>query len=165
MDNEPYNDVIKSVAKSLLLNPQRMIREDDLKFVVKGFQFERVMVDVYENLKNVGFELIKTKFDERTYYVLTSEGKDDNLSPTQYGILAMIIAISKEMEENIALTDLKEIFFEVWDTDISYLIAEDYLREDKEIGIIKITPLGKALVKDIINDLNLNNLLKSFDHE
>jgi predicted transcriptional regulator len=165
MDNEPYKDVIKSVAKSLLLNPQRMIREDDLKFVVKGFQFERVMVDVYENLKNVGFELIKTKFDERTYYVLTSEGKDDNLSPTQYGILAMIIAISKEMEENIALTDLKEIFFEVWDTDISYLIAEDYLREDKEIGIIKITPLGKALVKDIINDLNLNNLLKSFDHE
>ncbi|MFW9820667.1 MAG: hypothetical protein ACFFE5_13740, partial [Candidatus Thorarchaeota archaeon] len=107
-------------------------------------------------------DLIKTTFLEQKYYILTSEGKDDNITPSQYGTLALIIALSKEVDENIKIEDLKEIFEEVWDTDVQFLIDNDYIRKFDELGIIKISPLGKAIMKNIIMDIELKNLLDLF---
>jgi len=162
MEIKEIEEVIKNITKIILTNPQRMIREEDLKNLSKDLNFKQVMSEVYVNLKNIGFELIKTKFLEQTFYILTSEGKDDNVTPSQYGSLALIVALSKEVDENIKIEDLKEIFNEIWDTDIQFLIENDYLRKFDELGIIRVAPLGKAIMKNIIVDIQLKNLLNLF---
>lgn len=156
------DETVKNITKLILTNPQKIIREEDLKNLSKEANFEEIMSNVYLNLRNVGFELIKTKFLDQQFYILTSDGKDDNITPSQYGTLALIIALSKEVDENIKIEDLKEIFSENWDTDIQFLIDNDYIRNFDELGIIKIAPLGKAVMKNIIVDLELKNLLNLF---
>ncbi|MHA1254789.1 MAG: hypothetical protein ACTSPS_04230, partial [Promethearchaeota archaeon] len=114
------------------------------------------------NLKNVGFEFIKSRFLGQNYYILTSEGKDDRVTPSQYGTLALILALSKEMDGNLDLNDLKDIFKEVWNTDMKFLFENDYIRKIEDQNILTITPLGKALLKNIIKDIELKNLLEVF---
>ncbi|MFW9987861.1 MAG: hypothetical protein ACFFC3_04335 [Candidatus Odinarchaeota archaeon] len=159
------NEIVKNITKIILTNPQKVIREEDLRNLSRDLDFEQIMSDVYQNLKNVGFELIKTKFLEQQYYILTSDGKDDNITPSQYGILALIIALSKEVDENIKIEDLKEIFGELWASDVQFLINNDYLRIFEDLGIIKVTPLGKAIMKNVIKDLKLQNLLNLFGNK
>ncbi|MFX0038978.1 MAG: hypothetical protein ACFFCY_09615 [Promethearchaeota archaeon] len=156
------NQIVKNITKLILTNPQKIIREEDLKNLSKEFNFEEIMSEVYMNLRNVGFELITTKFLEQQFYILTSEGKDDNITPSQYGTLALIIALSKEVDENIKIEDLKEMFNEIWDSDIRFLIENDYIRKFDELGIIKVSPLGKAVMKNIIVEIELKNLLNLF---
>ena len=165
MLTKEIEEVTKNITKIILSNPQKMIREEDLKNLSKDLKFEQVMSEIYVNLQNIGFELIKTKFLEQTFYILTSEGKDDDITPSQYGALALIVALSKEVDENIKIEDLKEIFANVWDTDIQFLIENDYLRKFDDLGTIKVAPLGKAIMKNIIVDIKLKNLLNLFNEE
>lgn len=162
METENTEEVVRKITKIILTNPQKMIREEDLKNLSKELNFDIIMSEIYVNLQNIGFELIKTTFLEQKFYILTSGGKDDNITPSQYGTLALIIALSKEVDENLKIEDLKEIFDEIWDTNIQFLIDNDYLRKFEEIGIIKVAPLGKAIMKNIIGDINLKNLLELF---
>jgi hypothetical protein len=162
MDDKSYEDVLKNLTRIILTSPQKMIRKDDLLNLCKGFDFERLISDVYINLKRVGFEFISSNFMGQKYYILTSEGKDDNITPSQYGTLALIIALSKELDENINIDDLKEIFIDLWNSDVQFLIENDYLRKDDSLNIIKVTPLGKALLKDVLEDLKLKQLIDVF---
>ncbi|MFX0031162.1 MAG: hypothetical protein ACFE8E_00760 [Candidatus Hodarchaeota archaeon] len=155
-------DTVKLITRMILTQPQKMIREDDLKNLCKNYDFDKIMSDVYHNLKNVGFEFIKSKFLNETFYILTSEGKDDTISASQYGTLALIIAMSKEVDDNLKIEDLKEVFSEVWESDIAFLINNDYLRKIEDSGSLIVTPLGKALMKNVIQNLNLKNLLDLF---
>ncbi|MFX0021357.1 MAG: hypothetical protein ACFE9S_03465 [Candidatus Hermodarchaeota archaeon] len=161
-NSNEIGDTIRNITKIILTNPQKIIREEDLKSLTKDFDFDEIMSEIYLNLRNVGLELIKTTFLEQKYYILTSEGKDDNMTPSQYGTLALIIALSKEVDENMKIEDLKEIFNEVWDSDVQFLIDNDFIRKFDELGIIKIAPLGKAIMKNIIMDIELKNLLNLF---
>lgn len=162
-ENNTLNEIIKNITKLILTNPQKIIREEDLRNLSKNFNFDEILNEVYLNLRNVGFELIKTKFIDQEFYILTSDGKDDNITPSQYGILALIIALGKEIDEHIKIDDLKEIFNELWDTDVQFLINNDYLRMFDDLGVIQVTPLGKATMKNIIKDLQLKNLLNIFE--
>jgi hypothetical protein len=157
-----YNESVTNITKMIITSPQSLIREEDLRNLCVGFDFEDVLSEVYTNLKNIGFEFIKSQFLDQNYYILTSEGKDDNISPSQYGTLALILTLSKEIDEDLKIDDLKEVFNEVWASDVEILIENDYLREIEKYGIIKVTPLGKAVLKNIISDLNLSDLLESF---
>ena len=162
------NDIeltIKKITNLILTTPQKMIREEDLKILSKHFNFEEIMSEVYLNLQKIGFELIKTSFFDQGYYVLTTDGIDDNITPTQYGILALIAALSKELEEVIPIKDIKDIFKEIWNTDIKFLIDNDYLRKNEDINVIRLTPLGKAILKNIYKDLSLDNLINIFEEE
>ena len=162
MENETFEEVVKNIAKLVLTSPQKMIREEDLRIISKDFEFEEIISAVYLNLKNIGFEFVKSKFLDQVYYVLTSEGKDDNITPSQYGTLALILALSKELDENLEINDLEEIFKVVWTSDVEFLINNDYLRRFEDQNILRITPLGKALLKNILQDLDLKNLLETF---
>ncbi|MFW9895070.1 MAG: hypothetical protein ACFFD7_04630 [Candidatus Thorarchaeota archaeon] len=157
---ENIEEVVRNITKIILTNPQKMIREEDLKNLSRDFDFETTVSKIYLNLQDIGFELIKTTFLEQTFYIVTSEGKDDNVTPSQYGTLALIVALSKEVDENLQIEDLKEIFKEIWDTDIEFLIENDYLRKFEDLGIIKVAPLGKAIMKNIIGNIQLKNLLE-----
>jgi len=165
MENTSYEETVKNVTKIILTSPQRMIREEDLKNLCKDFDFEQVISDVYVNLKNVGLDFFSSKFLDQKFYILTSEGKDDNVTPSQYGTLALILTLSKEVDENIQIDDLKDIFSDVWNSDVQYLIDNDFLRENEELNLIKVTPLGKAALKNIIDDLKLKNLLNIFQEK
>ena len=162
MEQKSYEDTVTEITKIVLTSPQKMIRKEDLVNLSRGFDFEKIISDVYLNLTKIGFEFISSNFLGHKYYILTSEGKDDKISPSQYGTLALIIALSREVDENINIDDLKDIFFEVWETDIKFLIEYDYLRKDDSLNILKVTPLGKALLKDIIDDLELKRLINIF---
>ncbi|MBY9010019.1 MAG: hypothetical protein KGD74_09160 [Candidatus Lokiarchaeota archaeon] len=162
METVNFDEIVKNIAKIVLTSTQKMIREEDLLVLTKNLDFEQVISAVYSNLKNVGFEFIKSRFLDQNYYILTSEGKDDRVTPSQYGTLALILALSKELDENLNLNDLKDIFKEVWSTDMKFLIENDYLRELDDQNTLRITPLGKALLKNIIKDIELKNLLETF---
>jgi len=162
MENNNYEEVVRNIAKIVLTSPQKMIREEDLRILSKNFEFEEIINSVYLNLQNIGFEFIKSKFLDQVFYVLTSEGKDDNILPSQYGTLALILALSKEIDENLEIKDLEEIFKEVWTSDVEFLIEKDYLRKFEDQKILRVTPLGKALLKNVIQDLDLKNLLETF---
>ncbi len=162
-DNKNISEVVKIITKLILTNQQKVTREEDIRNLSKNFNFEKVMSETYMRLKDVGFDLIKTKFLEQQVYILTSDGKDDNITPSHYGTLALIIALSKEIDENIKIDDLKEMFDEVWNAEIQYLIENDYLRIFDDLGIARITPLGKAVMKNIYKDLNLKDLLNVFE--
>ena len=168
MSKKQNNDEITSkITKVILTNQQKMLREDDLRNLCEGSNFDQIIKSVYASLQNIGFELITTKFLDQKYYVLTSEGKDDAITPSQYGTLALILALSKEVDENIQLSDLKDLFSEVWSSDVEFLLDNDYLRKINinDLDIIKITPLGKATLKNIIHNINLKNLLEVFKSE
>ncbi len=165
MENQDIETTVRKITKLILTNPQKLIREEDLKTLSSEQDFEDLISKVYINLQNVGFELIKTKFFDQSFYVLTTDGMDDTISPSQYGILALITALSKELEENLPIKDIKELFAEVWDSDVKLLIDNDYLRENEDLAIIRVSPLGKAILKNIIQDLRLKNLLNVFEEE
>ena len=162
LENENFEETVKTVTKMVLTTPQKMIREEDIRNLSRNHDFEQIISKVYMNLRNIGFEFISTMFLDQRYYILISDGKDDNLTPSQYGILALIIALGKEIEDNLSVKDIKEIFSDVWESDVKFLIDNDYLRIIEEFEIIKITPLGKAVLKNIIGDLKLKNLLDLF---
>ena len=163
-----YEEIVRKITRLILTNQQKMIREDDLKNMYDsslGIDFNKIISDVYEQLRKVGFELVKTNFLNQKYYVLISEGKDDNITPSQYGTLALILALSKEVEENMKISDLKEMFSEVWNSDVDFLIENDYLRKIEDLGVVKITPLAKATFFNILPDLKLKNLLDVFENK
>ena len=162
MENLNFEDVVKNIAKIVLTSPQKMIREEDLRILSRNFEFEEIISAVYLYLQNVGFEFIKSVFLDQIFYVLTSEGKDDSVTPSQYGTLALILALSKEIDENLEIKDLEEIFKEVWTSDVEFLIKKDYLRRFDDQKILRVTPLGKALLKNILQNLDLKNLLEAF---
>jgi hypothetical protein len=162
MENVNFEDAVRNIAKIVLTSPQKMIREEDLRILSKNFEFDEIISAVYLNLQSIGFEFIKSMFLDQVYYVLTSEGKDDEVTPSQYGTLALILALSKEIDENLEIEDLEEIFKEVWTSDVEFLIKKDYLRVFEDQKIIRVTPLGKALLKNILQDLDLKNLLEAF---
>lgn len=165
MEDQEFNKSVTNITKLIITSPQKMIREDDLRNLSLGFDFEDILSNVYINLKKIGFEFIKSKFQDQNYYILTSEGKDDDVTPSQYGTLALIFTLSKELDEDLKTEDLKEVFHEVWDSDVDYLIKNDYLREIEDLGIIKVTPIGKAILINVMKELNLKDLLESFGNE
>ncbi|MHA1803736.1 MAG: hypothetical protein ACTSU4_04300 [Promethearchaeota archaeon] len=166
MNQDDLSEIVKTLSKFLLQNQALMAREEDLKNLYPNeSEFPQVISLLYEKFKEIGIELITSKFHGEKYYILTMEGKDKEISPEQYGILALLIAYSKEFDENMNLKDVKEIFSDVWETDIQFLINKDYMRISKlqDLEMIEITPLGKALLKNIVKDLQLKNLLEIFE--
>jgi len=163
MENNIFGETTRKIARLVLNNQQKMTRKDDLKNLCGSLNFDEVLIEVDGILSKLGFDFFSTSFLGQEYYVLTSEGKDDNITPSQYGALALIIALSKEVDKNIKFDDLKEIFAEVWDIDVQFLINKDYLRVFDELGIIIVTPLGKAIMKNILPDLDLKNLLEALN--
>jgi hypothetical protein len=163
MQNIKFEESVKKITKLIFTSPQKLIREEDLRNLSLGFDFEEIISEVYTNLKKIGFEFIKSKFQDQNYYVLTSEGKDDDISPSQYGTLALIFTLAKEVDEDLNIDDLKEVFKEVWTSDIISLIEKDYIRKIDNLNILKITPLGKAVLKNVLQDLNLKDLLELFE--
>lgn len=167
--NNPNTNNIDNLArkfcKIFLINEKKMIRERDLiEMCLNPDNFDNIIKKVHNNLKNIGFELVKTSFLEEKYYILTTEGKEKALSPIHYGILALIVALNNEIGENLNYFELKNILKDVWE-NVEYLIKNNYLTQIKtrDHHLIKITPIGKGVLKNIISEINLKKLLEIFE--
>jgi len=51
-----YNESVTNITKMIITSPQRLIREEDLRNLCVGFDFEDILSEVYVNLKNIGFD-------------------------------------------------------------------------------------------------------------
>jgi len=167
MSEKIFNQIVQKITKLILTNEQKMIREEDLlNLCPESIDFEQVINQTYKNLMDVGFELITSTFLEQKFYILTTEGKDDDITPSQYGTLAFILALTKEVDENLKFSDLRDIFSKIWDS-VEFLLKKDYIRKltINNLEIIKVTPLGKALLKNVIENINLKNVLEIIKKE
>ncbi|MHA1775381.1 MAG: hypothetical protein ACTSWC_01330 [Promethearchaeota archaeon] len=123
------------------------------------------MVQVASQLKQIGFSLIRTNFLGEKYYVLTTPGKDEKISPIMYGILGSLVALYNELGTTISKKDLKNIYRDVWN-ECNLLIENGYLAIVEEDGIKKvlITPIAKGVCKDLLKNFNLKEILQLLEN-
>ena len=163
-NNDNVEQFVENICKIIITNERKVIKEQDLlKICPESVNFDVIISNVYNNLKKIGFELVKTTFLEEKYYILTTDGKDRDLSPTHYGILALIIALNNELGENLNYFELKNILKEVWE-NVEFLLDNKYLAQIKTGGqkIIKLTPLGKGVLKNLISEIDLKKFFNLF---
>ena len=164
MENEI---LLQQISRLIIQNKKKIVKERDIiNLCSDDEEYKRIIPVLVQNFKLIGFSLIRTTFQGKRYFVLTTPGKDDAISPSMYGTLGLIIALYNEVGRNIELTKIKQIFKELWD-EVEELITHNYLQISKDKGteIITITPIGKAAFKNILKELNLPKILSFQDLE
>ena len=164
MENEI---LLQQISRLIIQNKKKIVNERDIiNLCSDEEEYKKIIPALVQNFKLIGFSLIRTTFQGERYFVLTTPGKDDAISPSMYGTLGLIIALYNEVGRNIELIKIKQIFKELWD-EVEELITHNYLQISKDKGteIITITPIGKAAFKNILKDLNLPKILTFQDLE
>ena len=166
MDNDlEYEEKIKKISKIFLEGTNRMLSEKDLLNYLDNFNLlEEILDDLNARFENIGYEIISTVFQKEKYYLLVTEGKDMRLNPEQYGILAIILGINKDINRDLTVNEFKDLFSNVW-RDIEYLQKSGYLSENtinNKTHII-LTPLTKILFKNVIEQIGLTKILNEFE--
>jgi len=159
--------LLQQISRLIIKNKKKIVKERDIiNLCSDEEEYKRIIPVLVQNFKLIGFSLIRTTFQGKRYFVLTTPGKDDAISPSMYGALGLIIALYNEVGRNIELTKIKQIFKELWD-EVEELITHNYLQisKDKGIDILTITPIGKAAFKNILKELNLPKILSFQDLE
>jgi len=159
--------LLQQISRLIIQNKKKIVNERDIINLCSDEEEYKKMIPVLvQNFKLIGFSLIRTTFQGKRYFVLTTPGKDDAISPSMYGTLGLIIALNNEVGRDIELTKIKQIFKELWD-EVEELITHNYLQisKDKGTDILTITPIGKAAFKNILRELNLPKILSFQDLE
>ncbi len=162
MENEA---LMQQLSRLIVQNKNKVINERDIiNLCSDEEEYNRIIPVLVQNFKLIGFSLIRTTFQGKRYFVLTTPGKDDIISPSMYGTLGLIIALHNEVGRDIKLIKIKQIFKELWD-EVEELIKHNYLQISKNKGTdtLTITPIGKAAFKNILKDLNLPKILSFHD--
>jgi hypothetical protein len=166
MDNDlEYEQKVKKISKIFLEGTNRMLSEKDLLNYLDNFDlFEEILDDLNARFENIGYEIISTVFLKEKYYLLATEGKDMHLNPEQYGILAIILGLNKEIGRDLTVNEFKDLFSNVW-RDIEYLLKSGYLNKNtiKNETHIVLTPLTKILFKNVIDQIGLTKILNEFE--
>lgn len=155
---------VKKICQAILQNNSPQIKEDDLRNLIQIDSFDEVIRQCVSLLNDLGYSLIRTTYNGEKYFVLTTPGKDERVSPIMYGILISLLALYKEIGQSITEKDLKKIFDDVWN-DCLMLIENGYLEIQEIQGKkeVLITPIGKAACKNIYNQIDLKDILNKID--
>jgi hypothetical protein len=160
---EEFEKKIKRMAKLFLENSSRMIKENDLVNLISSEEsLEDTVADLNSRFEKIGYEIIKSKFLNDSYYILTSEGFNKALTPQMYGILAIIVTVNKDLGKDFTIEEANDIFSEM-SQEIAFLKEQNYLVEikaNKEVKLIA-TPLAKVLFKNLIKELNVEVILRN----
>ena len=154
------DQLMARLSRILLQNQNGMVKELDIRNLCSSDEeYSQIIPQLVKNFKNLGLSLIRSKFQGDRYYVLTTPGKDSKITPSMYGTMALLIATINEVGNNLKLSEMKQIFKDVWQ-DIESLLSIEYLAliNTKNGEKIEITPLGKGAFKNIMKDLNLKML-------
>ena len=159
--------LLQQISRLIIQNKKKIVNERDIINLCSNDEEYKEMIPILvQNFKLIGFSLIRTTFQGKRYFVLTTPGKDDIISPSMYGTLGLIIALYNEVGREIELNKIKQIFKELWD-EVEELIKHNYLQISKDKGteIITVTPIGKAAFKNILKEFNLPKILSFQDLE
>lgn len=159
--------LLQQISRLIIQNKKKIVNERDIiNLCSDEEEYKRIIPILVQNFKLIGFSLIRTTFQGKRFFILTTPGKDDVISPSMYGTLGLIIALYNDVGREIELIKFKKIFKELWD-EIEELITHNYLQiiQDKGTDKISITPIGKAAFKNILKDLNLPKILSFQDHD
>jgi hypothetical protein len=159
--------LLQQISRLIIQNKKKIVNERDIiNLCSDEEEYKRIIPVLVHNFKLIGFSLIRTTFQGKRYFVLTTPGKDDIVSPSMYGTLGLIIALYNDVGREIELIKIKQIFKELWD-EIEELITHNYLQisKDKGTDILTITPIGKAAFKNILKELNLPKILTFQDFD
>lgn len=154
------DEIITQLSRLLLLNEKRMAREQDLVNLTGSVDIlEEIIPELTTRFHSLGLSLVRTKFQGDRYYVLTAPGKDEKISPKMYGTLAILIATFNDLGSELSVQELKQIFEEIWE-EIEQLITMNYLIQYSNNGVecLTVTPLGKAVFKNISKELDLKKI-------
>ncbi|MHA1474179.1 MAG: hypothetical protein ACTSPA_07105 [Promethearchaeota archaeon] len=158
MENEI---LLQQISRLIIQNKKKIVNERDIiNLCSDEEEYKRIIPILVQNFKLIGFSLIRTTFQGKRFFVLTTPGKDDIISPSMYGTLGLIIALYNDVGREIELSIIKQIFKELWD-EVEELITHNYLQitQDKGTDKISITPIGKAAFKNVLKGLNLPKIL------
>jgi len=150
-------DKIQLFSRILLENNARMSREQDLKNLCESEEeYETIIPELVKRFTSLGISLVRTQFHGERYYVLTTPGKDDIMTPNMYATLGLLIALYNDVGADIPFSQVQDIFKEVWG-DIEALLKVNYLERTNihERDLLEITPLGKGAFKNVIKSLEL----------
>ena len=153
--------LLQQISRLIIQNKKKIVNERDIiNLCSNDEEYKEIIPILVQNFKLIGFSLIRTTFQGKRYFVLTTPGKDDIISPSMYGTLGLIIALYNEVGREIELSNIKQIFKELWN-EVEELITHNYLQISKDKGseTVSITPIGKAAFKNILKDLNLPKIL------
>lgn len=153
---------IQRFSRLLLENPNQMTKEQDLKNLCENEdEFDEILPEIVARFNKLGISLVRTVFHQEKYFVLTSPGKDDKVSPSMYGILGLLAATFNSLGANLSLNQLKDLFHEVWN-DIEQLVTVHYLEivSNGTTETLEITPIGKAALKNILKGFDLKEFIK-----
>jgi len=129
-DDLEYEQKVKKISKIFLEGTNRMLSEKDLLNYLDKFDLlEEILDDLNARFENIGYEIISTVFLKKKYYILATEGKDMRLNPEQYGILAIILGLNKEIGRDLTVNEFKDLFSNVW-RDIEFLLKSRYISEN-----------------------------------
>jgi hypothetical protein len=159
MDN---NEKISKICRLILQNEKKMTKElDIINLCTNSEELEELLPEIVARFEQIGFNLVRSKYRNEKYYVLTGIGKDDQISPKMYGALGLIIAYFNELGEEQPVTELKVIFAEIWD-EITQLINLNYLQifPGMKGEMLVITPLAKACFRSVLKELDFKKYLQ-----
>lgn len=165
--SEDYEVKIKKIARIFLESEKKMIKRMDLlAFVHDSDLLDEMISDLLDRFEQLGYDMITTRYLNEIYYVLTSPGVDKNLTPIMYGALAIILALNREFGKDIEINRAQELFDDIWN-EIEFMIENGYLDrvKIKNEELLVITPAGKAIFKNIITDLDINQIMKNLSKE
>ena len=108
--------LLQQISRLIIQNKKKIVNERDIINLCSNEEEYKKMIPVLvQNFKLIGFSLIRTTFQGKRYFVLTTPGKDDIISPSMYGTLGLIISLYNEVGRDIELIKIKQIFKELWD--------------------------------------------------
>lgn len=160
-------ELIERLCRFISVNSTGMTKEQDLINLCSGIdQLEQLIPEITHRFEQVGFSLVRSKFQGDRFYVLTTPGKDDRISPRMYGILGILIATFNELGPELEVKTVKELFHDMWG-DIEQLIALNYLQYSPQgtTTNLIVTPIAKAALKNVLKSLELKNLFKVIGSE
>lgn len=156
----PQQELVGKICALVLQHPKGMIREQDIENICENEeQFLNIIPEVVKNFQQIGLSLVRTTYQNDRFYVLTSSGKDEFVSPSMYGALGLVIGIVNEIGSDLDLPTAKRLFQEIW-SDIQALIEQNYLQIQLENGkeFLRISPIGKASFKTVIKEMDLKKI-------
>ena len=152
---------IQQVSRLILQNKSGMVQEQDIiNLFPNTDEYAEAIKQIVFRYRQIGLSLVRTDFKGKKYYVVSSPGKDDQISPAMYGALGIIVAMYNELGTVVSISKLKEVLSDVWN-EIELLQEANYLEEHEENGEKKLilTPLAKAATQKIAGGLKIRDFI------
>lgn len=158
---------ITHISKLILQSTRGMVHEQDIVNLFSSIEeYSQAIKEIVNRFRSIGLTLVRTEYEGKQYFVVSSPGKDEQVSPAMYGVLGIIIAMYNEIGSELSVKKLKKVLNDVW-TEVELLIEANYLAEIKKDNemMLMLTPIAKAATRKIAKELNIRDLIDTSNNK